>query len=258
MTDATSDQRATVRARDERVAIVTGAAGGIGGAVVDRLLDHGSKVVAVDRDQVVLRSRFHSRSDEQLLCVATDVTDDDAAERYVEAALSRFGKVDFFVNNAAIFGPLQELVELTVEDFDRVMNVNLRAAFCGLQAVLRPMITQQRGAIVNVASVGALRPARRCAAYSASKTALIMLSNIAALENGVHNIRVNAVCPGQTDTPMLQESTEGRAQLNAENHPLGRIAQPSEVASLIAYLLSDDASFQTGGVYSVDGGLRLT
>jgi 3-oxoacyl-[acyl-carrier protein] reductase len=241
-----------------KTAIVTGAAGGIGRSVTARLLDEGCQVLAVDLSEDAVRAACAGLPRERWDAVAADVRDDDAAAGYVAAAVERFGGVDLFFNNAGIFGEPRRLVDLPVESFDRVMAVNLRGAFLGLQAVLRQMIAQGRGgAIVNTASVGGLRPDARCVAYNTSKAGVVMLTTVGALENGRHGIRVNAICPGFIDTAMLAEATGGHATEIAAQHPLRRIGQPDEIASFVAYLLSEESSFQTGGVYTVDGGLSL-
>ena len=137
-------------------------------------------------------------------------------------------------------------------------SINIRGAFIVLRAALRQMIAQGKGgAVVNIASIGALRASRGSSPYGSSKRALIGLSNAAALENGEYNIRVNAVCPGPIDTEMLKQANSPRPGVQSAGFDaaLKRKATPAEAASLIVYLLSDEASFQTAGVYTVDGGM---
>lgn len=177
-----------------KTAIVTGAAGGIGAAVVTRLLEEGCQVVAVDLQAEALGQALGAR--DRLQLVGADVATEDGTAAYLQAAVARFGGVDLFVNNAGVFGERKPLVEMPVAAFDQVMAVNLRGVFLGLQAVLRRMIAQGRGgAIVNTSSVGALSSSPNCSVYNASKTGVISLTQVAANENGRHGVRINAVCP---------------------------------------------------------------
>lgn len=238
-----------------KVAVVTGAAGGIGGAVVDRLVEEGVKVVAVD-----LHAPRHASPD--VFGVAADVSTEQGCDRYVATAVGKFGAVDLFVNNAGIVGHRAPMVEIEVAEFDRVHAVNVRGVFLGLRAVLRRMIAQGKGgAIVNTSSVGGLKAFPGATSYGSAKRAVIALSATAALENGRHGIRVNAICPGAIATPMLgpalASAVGGDGSGSFSHLPIPRVAAAAEVAAFVAYLLSDEASFQTGGAYTIDGGLML-
>lgn len=239
-----------------RVAIVTGAASGIGAATCRRLLDEGCKVAAVDIAGDAL-ARTHA-GHASLLPIVADVSREEDCDRIVRETVAAFGGVDLFVNNAGVIGPRLPITEMPVEEFDRVHAVNIRGAFMALRAVLRQMQAQGRGgAVVNVSSVGGLSAQPFSCAYGSSKRALIGLSGTAAQENGPHGIRVNAICPGSVDTPMLAPALSRSANRETifETLPLRRAANPSEIAAFIAYLLSDQASYLTGGAYPIDGGL---
>jgi len=243
-----------------KVAVVTGAAGGIGSAAVVRLLDEGCKVVAVDLHEERIRAALPAADPARFLAVAADVSTLEGAEHYSRCAVEQFGGVDLFLNNAGVLGKRAALTDYAVKEFDRVIAVNLRGVFLGLKLVLRQMIAQGRGgAIVNTSSIGGLKANSLSGAYGPSKAAVISLTQIAALENGRHGIRVNAVCPGLTATDMLEEAFGSREnfEASATRHPLGRTARPGEIVDLMVYLLSDQASFQTGGAYRADGGALL-
>ena len=244
-----------------KTALVTGAAGGIGSATVRRLVEEGCKVVAADKEPEGLKKLAASLPAGSVLPVTGDVSRPDDVQGFVDSAVKQFGSLQLLVNNAGILLKHYPVAEMPIEDFDRVHAVNVRGTFLCLRAGLRQMIAQGKGgAIVNLSSVGGLRANRGTASYGSSKRAVLGLSGSAALENGKFGIRVNAICPGPIDTPMLRPAMnylEGDYKDIFANQAIPRAADPSEVAAFIAWLLCDESSFQTGGVYTVDGGLTI-
>jgi 3alpha(or 20beta)-hydroxysteroid dehydrogenase len=247
-----------------QVAIVTGAGGGIGSAVARRLVADGAQVALVDRDTRLLSAIASELPADAAVAVEADVTREEDVARYVQSTLNAFGRVDLLFNNAGIEGRVAPIVDSQLEDFERVMAVNVRGVFLGLREVLRVLQRQNTGgAIVNTASIAGLRGSVGVAPYTASKHAVIGLTRTAAKEAGAFGVRVNAVAPGFIDTRMLQSLMEARspgqpevaAQTMTAQVPLGRLGAADEVANLVTWLLSSDASYITGSVHLVDAGV---
>jgi NAD(P)-dependent dehydrogenase (short-subunit alcohol dehydrogenase family) len=251
-----------------KVALVTGGGNGIGRAVSAGFAKNGAKVVVVDRDASgaegtagVIRQQGG-----EAISVIADVTRSTDVQAYVKAALDAFGAIDCFHNNAGIEGTLAPTAEYDEAMFDQVMSVNVKGVFLGLRHVLPVMLRQQRGTVVNTASVAGLVATPGMPAYVASKHAVIGLTKAAAGEVARAGIRVNAVCPGPIDTrmirsleAMLNPSDPGAVSQRYQSAiPLGRYGTAEEIANTVLFLCSDLASNITGGQYVVDGGRTAT
>lgn len=247
-----------------KVAIVTGAAGGIGRAAAIRFASEGASVVLVDRDDGQLGETVDAIGPASggTHSVTADVTRSDEVARYVEAATSTFGGVDILFNNAGIEGVVAPLEQYPEEVFDQVLAVNLKGVWLGMRHVAEAMRLRGGGAIVNTASVAGLSGTPMLIAYGASKHAVVGMTKTAALELAPAGIRVNAVCPSPIETRMMRsieagispDDPEAIKKTVTEGLPLGRYGEPVEVAALVAFLASDEAAYITGGIYPIDGG----
>ncbi|SFF27890.1 NAD(P)-dependent dehydrogenase, short-chain alcohol dehydrogenase family [Phytobacter palmae] len=235
-----------------RVAIVTGAAGDIGRATVELLIGHGAQVVALD-----IAREVHSLAlNNQVITRVCDVSKEHEVISSVALARDKCGGVDILINNAG--KTLNKLVtETSTQEWDSIMAINARGYFLLCRESLKVMQPRRQGAIVNVASVVCTVGMKATAAYSASKGAIVQLTKVLALEAAEYGIRVNAVAPGVVETNILSGIVEdSRATLASYGHahPLGRVAQPEEIAEAILWLASPKASFVTGTVLMADGG----
>jgi NAD(P)-dependent dehydrogenase (short-subunit alcohol dehydrogenase family) len=245
----------------DRVALVTGAASGIGLATTALLAEMGARVVASDVDAA--RGAEHTTrlasGGHEVTFVRADVSDIDDVTALVGHVTSAHGRLDIAANCAGVGGGDALTADIPLEAFDRIMDVNLRGTLLTMRRELDAIAAHgDGGAIVNVSSTLGLRGSPNAAAYSASKHAVIGLTRTAAVEYAPGRIRVNAVCPGAIDTPMMDETFErfpGFREALTGFVPLGRLGRPEEVAGAIAWLLSDAASFVTGEALSVEGGL---
>ncbi len=247
---------------DNRTAIVTGAAKGIGYGIANRFLEAGARVALFDIDEPALcRSASALGAAGQVLPVPGDVANEDDVVRAVERTMSEFGSIDALVNNAGI-EIAGRIPDYSSEDWDRQIGVNLKGAFLFAKHVIRQM-SGRGAAIVNISSVHAFVSYPGNAAYDASKAGMLALTRTLALDHGAERIRVNAICPGYIDTPMMDDWLATLADPGAEMrkvvacHPAGRIGTPRDIAEAALFLASDAAGFISGATLVVDGGMTL-
>jgi 3-oxoacyl-[acyl-carrier protein] reductase len=239
----------------EKVAVVTGGGSGFGAAICRRFVEEGAKVVVVDcrregGDAVARETGA--------VFVEADVASEADARRMIATAVERFGRLDILVNNAGAPQAPTPITDTDEHDFDRLMAVNAKAIALAAKHAVPILRRQGGGVILNTVSVAAIRPRPNLAAYNASKGAALVLSKSLAIELAPDRIRVNAVCPGPGDTPMLATFVGGDSEAHRaaflQSIPLGRLCAPGDVASTMVFLASDEASFITGAVIEVDGG----
>ena len=248
---------------DGKVAIVTGGAGGIGKAAARQFIAEGADVLLVDRDAAALAAAAAEIGSNRLATYVADVTQPESNQGMVQAAVERFGGVDILLANAGIEGVVKTIVDTDVEMFDRVMSVNVRGVWLGLKYVMPEIARRGGGSVVITSSVAGVGGSPGLAPYVTSKHAVIGLMRSAALEGAAQNIRVNTVNPSPVETRMMRSLEEGMAPGNGEvvhaslkqRIPLGRYAEPEDIARLMLFLASPDAEFLTGGVYMADGGM---
>jgi NAD(P)-dependent dehydrogenase (short-subunit alcohol dehydrogenase family) len=249
---------------DGRVALVTGGGSGIGRATVRLLAARGARVVAADIDHDNAVATVEGLGDDVARAAAVDVTDPDAVEALLLEVVAAFGRLDVAVNAAGVSGVYNPVTEQSLDEWRRVIDVNLTSVFITLRAELRQMLAggerSTPGAVVNVSSAAGEMGVPGLAHYSASKHGVIGLTRSVALECARQGIRVNAVLPGIVRTPMLQRFAGGDEGVDAmaKGSPFGRAAEPEEIAQTIAWLCSDQASFVTGHAFAADGGALAT
>lgn len=238
-----------------KVAIVTGGASGIGEFTVREMVKEGAKVVIADLNDVLGNQLAQelNQGEKMATYVHVDVTNEDQVQLMVETAISQFGKLDILFNNAGI-GSISPSADLSFEDWRKVLSVNLDGVFLVAKHAIKAMLKNGGGSIINTASILGHVGQAQTASYSAAKGGVVNLTRTLALEYAKNNIRVNAICPGYIETPLLSQLDEEMKNYLISLHPLGRLGKPEEVAKAVVFLASDDASFITGTNLFVDGG----
>jgi NAD(P)-dependent dehydrogenase (short-subunit alcohol dehydrogenase family) len=244
----------------DKVALITGAARGIGRAIAETFAEHGAHVVVTDvlKDEIgAAVEGIHTAGGPKAIALPLDVGDPQSVQRVVDAAVAEFGRIDILVNNAGVLRP-HLILDMPLEDWDLTFRVNVRGMFLCSQAVARQMIRQGGGGcIISIASACAKKADREHGAYAASKSAMVGLTRVLALELGEYGIRANVILPGATDTPMLRGATAkvpGLVEALLARTPLGKIATPRDQANAALFLASDLASHITGEQLVVSGG----
>ncbi len=250
----------------DKVAIITGAGSGLGRAAAILFAREGAKVVVAanrekDGEQTV---KLIKEAGGDAIMVQVDVTKASDLEKAVKAAVARYGKLDIMLNNAGTPGPGKLIADITEEEWNRVISVNLTGVFLGTKYAIPEMLKAGGGVIINTSSVAGVSPRRYMGAYAAAKAAVIQLTKTTALEYARKNIRVNCILPGPIDTPFFTKVAGGDPEKIAifkemvrNEVPLGRFAQPEEIAQAALFLASDEASYITGAAFAADGGQLL-
>lgn len=235
----------------EKVAVVTGGASGIGLATTKKLLSEGANVVILDlkMDEEIINSLG-----ENVLYLKCDVSNEENVKNCIEEIIKKFNHIDYLVANAGIGGSASKPHEVSMDEWNKVISVNQTGIFLLNKYVINEMLKNGKGAVVNTSSMYGLVGSTTSFAYSASKGAINQMTRSLALTYARDNIRVNAIAPGYVDTPILSMVPDNIKEAMGNELPIGRLGKDTEIANLICYLLSDDASFITGAIIPIDGG----
>jgi NAD(P)-dependent dehydrogenase (short-subunit alcohol dehydrogenase family) len=240
-----------------KVAVVIGAGGGIGGAIAQALADYGADIMAVDRDlaSAQLNADLIAASGRRAMPFGLDISDAAEIKKMSDIALAEFDRIDILVNSAGM-NIRKAVIDIREEDWDPVIDVNLKGAVFCCQAAARVMIRQNKGKIINIASISSILGHPDRCAYAASKGGLIQATKVMATEWAKYNICVNAISPAAVDTPFIEGLKKNRVRLDREKDriPLGRIAEPDDIIGAAVFLASDASDFITGHNLVVDGG----
>jgi len=242
-----------------KVALVTGAASGIGRATALAFAAEGARVAILDRTAVALRETEAAlkQAGGEMLAIACDVSIPEQVEAAVAQVVERFGRLDIAFNNAGVENKATPLHEIDLQEWDRILNINLRGTFVCMKHEIAQMVRQGGGVVVNTSSGAGIRGVAGGASYAASKHAIIGITRSAALDYAKQNIRVNAILPGNIETPMMDRFTAGDLQKAIDLEPVGRLGKPEEIAEAVLWMSSDLGGFVTGSAVVVDGGWSL-
>jgi NAD(P)-dependent dehydrogenase (short-subunit alcohol dehydrogenase family) len=246
-----------------KIALITGAGSGMGRAAAILFAAEGARVAAIDINEAQARETADeiAKKGGNAIAIRADVSKSEDVRRMVDETVAKFGGLNIVYNNAGIEGDSGFLSNMTEDQFDRVIAINLRGVFLGMKYSLPHLIKAGGGSIINQASIAGMVAVRGGAGYCSSKAGVIALTRVAALEYGRYNIRVNSICPGAIETPMAQRIRQGAApnpKAIQRISVLGRMAEADEIAKVALFLASDDASFATGAPFVIDGGWTIT
>ena len=245
---------------ENKIAIITGGGDGLGQASAVLFAKEGASVVVVDMDPArgMKTVDMIKNQNGEAMFVEVDISKEDSVKKMVGKVVDAYGRIDILVNSAGIFIEATA-INTTVEDWDKIMAVNLRGIFLGCKYVIPEMIKAGKGSIVNIGSEAGITGWENATAYAASKGGVVNMTRCLALDFAKHNIRANCVCPGTTETPMFKKALElapdpAKARRFFESRPLLRVGRPEEIAAGILYLASDESLYATGAILSIDGG----
>jgi NAD(P)-dependent dehydrogenase (short-subunit alcohol dehydrogenase family) len=242
-----------------KVAFVTGAASGIGRATAVAFAAEGARVAIIDRTEDALRQTADAirRAGGEALVIACDVSVPEQVEAAVARTVAAFGRLDIAFNNAGVENKATPLADIELDEWDRILDINLRGTFVCMKHEIAQMLKQGGGVVVNTSSGAGVRGVAGGSAYAASKHAIIGMTKSAALDYAKSNVRVNAVLPGNIETPMMDRFTGGDIQKAIDLEPVGRLGRPEEIAEAVLWMSSDLGGFVTGSSIVVDGGWSL-
>ncbi|MBD8702073.1 glucose 1-dehydrogenase [Sphingomonas sp. CFBP 13714] len=243
----------------DKVAFVTGAASGIGRATAVAFATEGARVAILDLTENSLSETADAvrNAGAQVLTIACDVSKPKQVEAAIRQVIETFGRLDIAFNNAGVENKAAPVAEIGLDEWDRILDINLRGTFVCMKHELAQMVRQGSGVIVNTSSGAGVRGVAGGASYAASKHAIIGLTKSAALDYAKQNIRVNAILPGNIETPMMDRFTNGDIQKAIDLEPVGRLGKPEEIADAVLWMSADLGGFVTGAAISVDGGWSL-